>query len=315
MGQQIVSIIVPVYKVERYLRTCLDSILSQTYSYWELILVDDGSPDSCPHICDEYSTHDSRIIVLHKPNGGQSSARNLALDYPLKGTFITFLDSDDFWHPSYLEEMMRLQKICNADLVQCSYITGKDNLFPDIKINEKYVILNNHEVFLKEKANIILWGKVYRRSLFDDIRMPIGLYNEDDWTAWKLYYRSNTIVVSPAPLYYYTQNPSSTMAKLVKKPDLRYIDAYSERIAFFRLTKEEDLEHISRLQLLKSFMLIYGNRTLNQTERQMIIQSFNENWSILCHSPFIRSSYKTLFTLFRFMPIGISRLIRFLKSI
>lgn len=303
-----VTIIIPVYKVEQYLRTCIESVLEQTYTNWEMILVDDGSPDECGEICDEYAARDKRIRVIHRENGGQSSARNAALDLPPKGEFVTFLDSDDFWHPDYLETLMALQQKHHADLVQCGFIRGTESVFPQIEESVSIDVLDNHEVFLKEKANVIMWGKLYRTSMFDGIRMPVGLYNEDDWTAWKLYYRAKTIVVTNQSLYYYTINPNSTMGRLGKKPDLRYINAYNERIGFFIGTGEKDLEHCSRLQLCKSLLLTYRNKQLSVDELNQVKAKFDESWKEIKHSPHIRFFYKVLFGIFHIMPMMTSKL-------
>lgn len=307
-NKPLVSIVIPVYKVEQYLRNCLESVINQTYTNWELILVDDGSPDRCGEICDEYAAKDSRIKVIHKENGGQSSARNAALDLPPKGEFVTFLDSDDFWHPNYLKTLLFLQQEHNADLVQCGFVRGTESVFPSPKKSVSIDVFDNHEVFLREKANVIMCGKVYRTSQFDGIRMPVGLYNEDDWTAWKLYYRAKKIVVTNQSLYYYTINPNSTMGKLNKKPDLRYINAYNERIGFFVGTGEKDLEHCSRLQLCKSLLLNYRHRKLSKKERREIKAKFNESWKELKHSSYIRPFYKLLFTTFHLMPMLTSKI-------
>lgn len=297
-----ISVIVPVYKVERYIRNCIESVINQTYSNWELILVDDGSPDKCGEICDEYARKDNRLTVLHTQNAGQSSARNRALDCPPKGDFVTFLDSDDFWHPEYLETLMTLQQEHHADLVQCGFIRGAESVFPEIDESVSVDVLNNHEIFITEKANVIMCGKLYRTSLFDGIRMPVGLYNEDDWTTWKLYYRAKTIVVTNQSLYYYTINPNSTMGRLGKKPDLRYINAYNERIGFFLETREKDLEHCSRLQLCKSLLLTYRNKQLSVDERNQVKEKFDESWKEIKSSPYIRLFYKALFQSFHIMP-------------
>lgn len=313
MEKPLVSIIIPVYKVEQYLRTCIESVLEQTYTNWELILVDDGSPDKCGEICDEYAKIDHRIKVIHKDNGGLSSARNAALDMPPKGVFITFLDSDDFWHPDYLNTMVELQQKNAADIVQCEFVRGSSTTFPLLNKEVKIDVLNNHDVFLREKANIIMCGKSFNKSLFDGIRMPVGLYNEDDWTAWKLYYRAKTIVVTNQALYYYTINPSSIMGQLGKKPDLRYMNAYNERIGFFVGTGEKDLEHCSRLQLCKSLLLTYRNKQLSEDERNQVKAKFDESWKVIKSSPYIRPIYKVLFQSFRILPLLTSTIASKLK--
>lgn len=304
----LISVIVPVYKVELYIRNCIKSIQNQTYKSWEMILVDDGSPDHCGDICDEYANNDSRIIVIHKQNGGLSSARNTGLDYPPKGELVTFLDSDDFWHPNYLRNLVGLQESCDADIVQCEFVRGTDTSFPVIQKEVSVGVYDNHEVFLSENANVIMCGKLFRTSLFDNIRMPVGLYNEDDWTTWKLYYKAKTIVVTNQALYYYTLNPASIMGQLNKKPDLRYINAYNERIGFFEGTGEKDLEHCSRLQLCKSLLLNYRHKQFTVEERKGIKNKFEESRKEIKHSPYIRSFYKALFEAFHIMPMMTSKL-------
>lgn len=314
MDKAKISIIIPVYKVEQYLRNCIESVINQTYTNWELILVDDGSPDRCGEICDEYAAKDSRIRVIHKENGGLSSARNAALDLPPKGEFVTFLDSDDFWHPEYLETLMNLQQKYHADLVQCGFVRGSESVFPPIEGSISIDVLDNHEVFIKEKANVIMCGKLYRTSLFDGIRMPVGLYNEDDWTAWKLYYRAKSIVVTNQALYYYTINPASIMGQLGKKPDMRYVNAYNERIGFFVGTGEKDLEHCSRLQLCKSLLLTYGHSKLSEEDRRMVKEKFEESWEEIKHSPYIKDKYKCMFRAFEFSPLFTSKLVNKIRS-
>lgn len=309
MSNPLVSIIVPVFKVEQYIKTCINSVQAQSYNNWEMILVDDGSPDKCGEICDEYAGGDCRIIVIHTQNGGPSCARNHALDYPPKGEFVTFLDSDDFWHPDYLRNLVDLQQKYKADIIQCGFLRGVDSVFPKQQNQINIEVFDNHEVFLKEKAEIVMWGKLYRTRMFEGIRMPVGLYNEDDWTTWKLYYQAKTVAVTSQALYYYTKNPISTMSNLKKKPDLRYINAYNERIDFFVKTGEKDLEDTSRLQLCKSLLLIYSHRQLSIKERQDVKDKFDESWHRIKNSSFIRVFYKFLFTAFHVMPLLTSTIV------
>lgn len=275
--------------------------------------MDDGSPDKCPQICDEFARIDDRIKVIHKKNGGLSSARNAALDLPPNGDFITFLDSDDFWHPDYLSTMVKLLQSYNADIVQCDILRGTLTTFPMINNVANVDVLDNHDIFLTEKANIIMCGKLYNKQLLDDIRMPVGLYNEDDWTSWKIYYKAKTIVVTNQALYYYTINPSSIMGQLSKKPDLRYVNAYNERISFFIGTAEKDLEHCSRLQLCKSLLLTYKHVKLSEEERRAIKAKFDESWKELKHSPYIRGKYKCLFKAFDLAPLLTSTIVSKLR--
>lgn len=239
------SVIIPVYNVEQYLHTCVDSVLAQNFENFEIILVDDGSPDNCPQICDEYAAKDNRIKVIHKKNGGVSSARNMAIDNA-NGEYITFLDSDDFWQDGYLSIMLDFCLQHDADIAQCSFIRGTETTFPEIKKQYKIKVFDNHSIFLKGYAKIILWGKLYKRHLFEGVRMPEGKFFEDDFTTWKWYYKAMKIIVTDQPLYYYTENIESTMVGHSSQPRLDFMEAYDERIGFFKNKGEKDLEDFSR---------------------------------------------------------------------
>lgn len=307
-----VSVIVPCYKVEKYLPTCIESVINQSYTQWELILIDDGSPDKSGKICDEYAKKDSRIRVIHKPNGGLSSARNAGLDI-ITGEFISFLDSDDFWHPDYLKILMKFIVKENAEIVQCSFVRGIETSFPKLTKPTKVTYYDNHSIFTKQAAKIIMWGKIYKASFFDDIRMPIGLINEDDWTTWKLYYKAKKIVVTNQALYYYTQNPNSIMGDKKRKIDLSYFGAYKERIDFFKEKKEKDLEDISRIQFCKSLFLLYLKPLLTLDEQLIILKTFRENWNAVKYSSFIGNKYKILFRTFSSFPYVIRLFAQLIK--
>ena len=301
LKQPFISVIVPVYKVEQYIKNCIESVQSQTFINWELILVDDGSPDKSGVICDDYSKTDNRIRVIHKENGGQARARNYAIDV-CRGEYITFLDSDDFLHPEYLSYMLGVSLKYGADIVQCGFIRGNAVVFPKIEQNVTENSYDNHSVFLQGKANVIVCGKIYKRSIVEKYRIKEGKYYEDDFTTWKWYYHAEKIVVSSKILYYYTKNPTSTMAQHYKKPSFDFIEAYHERIGYFQNTSEVDMEHCSRLQLCKSLVLTFGNARLTKEERQKVKGKFEENWVVLKSSPFIGIKYKAIFFLFHSMP-------------
>lgn len=308
----VISIIVPVYNVEQYFNTCVQSVINQSYSNWELILVDDGSPDHCPEMCDKFASIDKRIKVIHKNNGGLSSARNAALKV-FKGDYVTFLDSDDFWHHDYLKILIEACLKNDAQISQCNFVRGSETIFPNISVNPIYKCYSNHTIFTQLAAKIVVWGKLYKRDILEGIEMPVGLINEDDWTTWKLYYRAQRIVITNLHLYYYTVNPNSIMSSQKKHIDFSYLNAYEERIAFFKLNKEEDLEHMSHFQLCKSLLLTYGKYTLTNEDRMMVKIRFNKSWEIIKNSIFIPKTYKLIFFMFDLMPRTISRLARSFK--
>lgn len=303
----LVSIIVPVYNVEKYIENCISSIENQTFTNFELILVDDGSPDNSGKICDEYKAKDDRIVVLHQKNGGQANARNHALDV-CHGDYVTFLDSDDYLHQDYLKHILDIAKKYDADIVQCDYLQGQSLQFPQCNRKERIEEYNNHSIFLSSKANIIVWGKLYKRDIVLKNRIKEGKFYEDDFTTWKWYYNSQKIVLTNLQLYYYTDNPQSTMAAHRKKPSFDFMDAYRERIGFFVGSGEKDLEHCSRLQFCKSLLLTFGHNKLSADERLEVKTNFDESWKEIKHSPYIKAFYKVLFTAFYLMPMQTSKM-------
>lgn len=311
-NKPLISIIVPVYKVENFIHTCIESVLNQTYSNWELILVNDGSPDNCPQICDDYAAKDQRIKVIHKENGGLSSARNVGLDN-MTGEYVTFLDSDDFFHPEYLESLLDLSIQHSADIVQCDFIRGVEKAFPIINTKEEIKIVDNYDIFLKGYAKIIVWGKLYKAYLFDNIRMPLGKINEDDFTTWKCYFNSTQIVVTNISLYYYTDNNKSIMAISKKQPKLDFMEAYKERIEFFQEKKEKSMEDYSRMHFCKALLLTYENKMLTKEQRQCVFINFQKNWSNVKHSKYVPLHLKTLFYMFNMTPRTISSILSLKK--
>ena len=312
MNNPLISVIVPVYKVEKYLPNCIESVQRQSYYNWELILVDDGSPDRCPQICDEYASHDDRIMVIHKENGRVAKARNAALRVA-KGAYITFLDGDDYLHKDYMKVMLNTMTNKQVDIVQCGFVRGEATEFPEVKIAEKITMYDNHTIFLDQVATIVVWGKLYKRFVFDGRLVTEDKFFEDDFTTWKWYYAAKTIAVTNAPLYYYMENQQSTMAMHKKKPNWDFLEAYEERINFFIDTKEEDLEHCSRMQLCKSMVLSYSNPYLSKEERQMVKSHFDDSYAVIADSKYIPITFKMLFRLFHHIPMMASEIAKRLR--
>lgn len=222
----IVSVIIPVYKVEPYLHRCVDSILVQTYTNLEIFLVDDGSPDNCGMICDEYAQKDKRIKVIHKKNGGLSDARNVAIDIAT-GEYITFVDSDDYVDTGYVDYLYQLvlQNQCQVAIVQpCSFY---ENTKPNKKrITERIEVFSSMEaikmMFYQKQIETSAWGKLYHKSLFETgIRYPKGLLFEDNPVTFRLLYQSNQVVVSNKQLYFYLIRPDSIEGSLFNETKIQ----------------------------------------------------------------------------------------------
>jgi len=265
MSTQKISIIVPIYKVGVYLPRCIDSILNQSYKNLEIILVDDGSPDSSGQICDEYAQRDKRIIVIHKSNGGVSDARNAGLNI-CTGDCIGFIDGDDYIHPDMFGHLLARIEKCDADIAQCKYtrVSGDLNVEYIETFTEKTINSSEAIRFLFSSSvveYVVLWNKLYRRQLFDSVRFPKSKIHEDDFTTYKLFYGAKKIVVTDKVYYYYCQTPNSIIRSGFNKNKIHYADAMEEQILFFR---EKELVDLYSLRIKKYaqwiLMFLYQNR-------------------------------------------------------
>lgn len=264
----LVSIIVPVYKVENYLKKCIDSITNQTYTNLEILLVDDGSPDNCPKICDDYASLDDRIKVIHKKNGGLSDARNVGMKIA-KGEYIGFVDSDDWIDSDMYKILVGLILKYNADIAEC----GLRFVFPDRTIetdDNKITILENTkaiECFLDRSIDIkgSVWNKLYKKSIIANLNFPIGKLHEDAFFTYKALYSSKKYVRIESSCYNYLQErPGSIMSVKVKPINiLTVIEAFEERNVFFKAKNEEILYLKSKAYYYGTLVSEYKNVTLN----------------------------------------------------
>ena len=229
----VISVIVPVYKVEPYLHRCVDSILSQTYTDFELILVDDGSPDNCGAICDKYAKLDSRIHVLHKKNGGLSSARNAGIDWVFANSdsqWFSFIDSDDWVHPRYLELLYRAATEYGVRISQCLHIET-DGSAPVPGVEAKMRKITAEEQYI-HWYKAFAWGKLYARACFESIRYPIGKLYEDVAIWYKLLFAEKEIGLVEEVLYYYYVNMDSIVRSAWKPARLAQIWAWEEQLDY-----------------------------------------------------------------------------------
>lgn len=214
----VISVIVPIYKVEKYLRHCVESIRQQTYKDLEIILVDDGSPDKCPQICDEFASIDNRIKVIHKENGGASSARNAGLD-AATGDYIAFVDGDDFIREKMYEVL--LNKICesDADMVICSYDkVDEDGSRVPNQSPLRDELLESYELLQKiPNAKgwyyITLWNRLHKKEIFRNLRFQEGITHEDDAIAHRIAMACRKIVTTQESYYCYRRVADSAMER------------------------------------------------------------------------------------------------------
>lgn len=200
----LISVIVPIYRVEVYLEKCINSILNQTYKNLEVILVDDGSDDTCPEICDRYAEKDSRVKVIHKQNGGVASARNAGL-MSCHGEYITYIDPDDWALEDMLMTLYRLIVAREADIVQCG---AMDNLHPDKGGNVcEYAVKREHmwDSVIQSRISVVLWGKLYKKEIWDGLIFEEGIVFEDALILPKLLERCGKYLVTTDKLYWYTR--------------------------------------------------------------------------------------------------------------
>lgn len=231
----VISIVVPVYKVEAYLNRCVDSILAQSFTDFELILVDDGSPDNSGKICDEYAEKDSRVRVIHQENGGAAVARNAGID-AAKGEWLAFIDSDDWVSPDYLALLLQAAITCNVNISACNYRTVRnENDFETELMPESAARMNIEEYWLEDRTRAIVpWGKLYKRSLYDNIRYPKGKYDEDEYTIYKVLFKENEIAYLNRKIYFYYQNDKSLSHRdYIKKMD-DVTQAFYEQYCYFK---------------------------------------------------------------------------------
>lgn len=233
-----ISVIVPVFKVEPYLHRCVDSILGQTFTDFELILVDDGSPDNCPAICDEYAQKDSRVIVIHQGNGGLSAARNTGIDWTFANSdsqWLTFIDSDDWVHECYLQIMMNAAIQNSVPIVACNFLATND-LNGTVKKIEGITACVDTEWAYSEKYGMCMTAccKLYSKELFANLRFPVGKLHEDAFITHLLLFSVSRIALCDDMLYNYFTNVESITRSPWTPRRLDEIDAHAMRLDYLQ---------------------------------------------------------------------------------
>ncbi len=266
-----ISIVVPVYNVEKYLKRCIDSLIRQTYENIEIVLVNDGSKDNSGLICDALAEMDSRIRVFHKKNGGLSDARNYGIEHA-SGDYLCFVDSDDYISCDYCMKMYEIAIKEDADIVICQYDRFEGERFNDSsEQKDNYIICDKHEalknLYSREgELYTLAWNKLYKKSVIGDIRYPVGLVNEDEFTTYKFILNSEKIVVLDSVLYYYFRNENS----------ITTANKYMENMDVFKALRErkkvlQECNNMSDIIKLhdKTFLnrIIFRNKNLMTTNK------------------------------------------------
>ena len=282
-----VSIIVPVYQVEKYLRQCIDSILAQTFTDYELILVDDGSKDQSGEICDEYARIDTRVKVVHKENGGLSYARNRGMDQMI-GNYFMFVDSDDYIAPTMVECLYKSILNEDADIVACNFLYFFENdRKKDFSTNIKSEVLSGAEIFYHRKNErnygiwTVAWNKLYKRESFGNVRFRLGKYHEDEFWANEIYQMDIKIVTIPECLYYYRQRNNSIMGKKSIARDFDIIEAFQERIYIY-LRDDKYVDQAYKVLIYSLEYLEESKKMItNKNEKNKFIQAEKQTKDII----------------------------------
>ena len=262
-----VSIIVPVYQVENYLHKCVDSILAQTFTDFELILVDDGSKDRSGQICDEYAEMDERVTVIHKENSGPSDTRNRGIEQAA-GNYFMFVDSDDYIAPTMVECLYQSILKENADIAACNFLYSfEDDRNQDFSTNIQWEVVSGAEIFYNRKNDrscgywTVVWNKLYKSKVFGKLRFRAGKYYEDESWANDIYQMDIKMVTIPECLYYYRQHGNNSMKTTNSKKNLDILEALQERIGVYLM----DQTHSAQAYRV----LIYSLEYLEKSKRMI----------------------------------------------
>lgn len=282
---ELISIIIPVYNAADYLQRSISSVLNQTYPFWELLMVDDGSSDDSIQICSDYAKKDSRIKLICNEHGGTAKARNTALDVA-KGEYIVFLDADDAYHPQYLQSMYLAVKESGSDIALCTMERGDDA--------SAFLAEQKEPVFLKESVDealckmyrgswlkmIVPWTKLYSRKIFDTIRFPDGMFFEDAATMNLAIYYANAVVETEEPLYFYNITPNSSS---VTKRSVELLDrekALRSHWEFYLVENRMDLVYLCMPFYLVELISIYHRieQSDKPTDCEIIRERFERSY-------------------------------------
>ena len=257
--KELISVIVPVYNVEKYLQRCVDSILQQTILNYEIILVDDGSTDASGLICDEYAqNYPNQIRVYHKKNGGLSDARNYGIKYAA-GTLVTFIDSDDYISRYYLQVLYNKLEQENAQIACCDYQRTSENVAHHV-LGKCEIEIYTGELIQKkylEKELVSACGKLYYKCLFIDLDFPVGKINEDIYTVYKLFCKSQKVVYINEKMYFYYKNLDSITTQKFKLKNLDLLDAWENVVSASKKYSEE-IQNLADFRYKKAYFTLLG---------------------------------------------------------
>ena len=244
-----ISVIVALYNVKDYADECIESLIDQNYKDLEIILVDDGSKDETSEIVDKWAAKDERIKAIHQTNGGLSAARNTGMK-EATGDYIAFIDGDDAVKPEYFETLVKNIKETDADMSCVGRYENVPNVntFKDFSMVDSLTVYNDYRDYIydtytdKDKrffqSAIVVWGKIYKKSIWDGIEYPVGHNNEDSWIFPRVISRCAKIAISPEPLYFYRKREGSIMSQVNEKLVISKTDSWMQQINWWRASKD-----------------------------------------------------------------------------
>lgn len=274
----LISVIIPIYKVEAYLKRCVDSIINQTYKNLEIILVDDGSPDNCPQICDDYAKQDSRVKVVHKENGGLSDARNAGMAVAT-GEYISFIDSDDWIDKTFISTLYDgIQS--GADIAECATrLFDDDDNTLSVRGSQEGIIGRKDalvKLILEKGVYQTVCDKLYKRSKIQDIPFVVGKYHEDDFWTWQVFMKMEKLYLCEKPLYNYLQRNNSIIGSSYSLKRLDGVQARYERMEGLKEFPEVgDFAAISFANIL-IYNLQNAIKYLDKKDKQIAVKRISE---------------------------------------
>lgn len=317
MAQPLISIVIPVYNVDKYLSTCLDSVVNQTYPQLEIILVNDGSTDSSPEICDDYAQKDSRIKVVHKENGGLSDARNFGLKNAT-GEFMALIDSDDAIALSFCEVLLKTALHHDAEIIEGDFVKFENDdeikLQQDPSIGQELIFETEEalELLIKGEIKQTVWNKLYKKEVIEGVSFEKGRKHEDEFWTYQIIGKAKKIVKITNVLYFYRQRQESIMGQKYSLERLDGLDGLEARMIFMK-NKHPKLFSLSFKSFWSASSAHYQNLTKkpkldpNGFHRKTILNKVKEYKTAISDQDF---KPKDLFWLYFFllMPNGYARL-------
>lgn len=296
---ELVSLIIPVFRVEKYLARCLNSVLNQDYTNIEVILVDDGSPDDSPKICDEYAQKDSRISVIHKKNGGQSSARNAGLKVA-KGDYVNFLDSDDWIAPDAISYALGLLKKYDADAIQYEYAHVSSFEARVVNPKEKIIVQKGAEIIEEYMKTVLMTGSysmvrcMFKKTSLDGLLFREGKNSEDLDFKFNVLSRCDTFVISNQYKYYYFQSPTSTSNGGLRSGDFDLYEAADILLSLAKATQNPNVIRMAEAKKARTpfsllcklaYFGVNDTKITKDTIKKQLIKEHKDNVHILIKAP------------------------------